>query len=464
MTKEIKYDKIEKEQRFWSLVLFIPLAVLILWCLLGAFSVVLGAYPFSDDFESYNLGDLAGQGGWQHFDSDGTYNVVDTFSHTGTKSVQIFQNRIDKIGTSILAGQWSFWIYKGNTAKLEIVLQSDSATYDVGCGLIFLDYNIGKLSIFDMADPYPIVDFGNTPYNDWFKVSIDWDFSTMLYRAKMNNENWSEWKNIYYICENDNGFKGIRLRSEYTANTFIDDIAIEPEARVFGITPESETEITIPSTTFEFGWIGLKDWDSLSVVFQNRATGIFTNAKEFEIETEEGEMEFSLEDFNFDKNGKFNFYATATRYVPEVMSGMYLTGRYSYEWSEDLVSPDYWLMINIGGLEPIFEMSNFTDWYAIKSKFDTPTEMFSSIADFFSPIFSKIGEFGNRIQDYFNVNESYSQGYEIGKAVPYFAYFVGEISLFLGGFPILKWLFIIILLLTGIFIFRLILKFIPFIG
>jgi hypothetical protein len=303
--------------------------------------------------------------------------------------------------------------------------------------------------------------------NVWSKIFFELNFNTHIVKISgYNNINYTDIACFWFDgIQGNHTLARMKIYGFKTRAYFDFFDTLEVEGKVWGVEPIGGTEITDLNTIFIFNWQGLENWDSLSVVFQNKATGIFTDAKEFKIdEMGNGEKDLPLKDFNFDKNGKYNFYATASRYVPEVMSGMYLTGKYSYEWSEDLVDPEYWLMINIGGLTPIFEMSNFTDWYTIKSKFDTPTEMFSAIAGFFSPIFSKIGEFGNRIQDYFNVNESYSQGYEMGKAIPYFGYFVGQISLFLGGFPILKWLFIIILLLTGIFIFRLILKFIPFIG
>lgn len=225
-------------------------------------------------------------------------------------------------------------------------------------------------------------------------------------------------------------------------------------------------EIINLETTFEFGWENLYNDDSLSVAFYNRPTGIFSQAKAYEIETigGAGTKELSFSDFNFDRNGKFYFYAITSKYIPTVIEGMYLTGGYSYEWSGDLVDPEYWITILLEGLVEIFEMSDFETWYSEESKFATPTAMFVSITGFFEPIFNKIGEFGSRIVDYFNVNEAYNQGYGIGKAIPYFSFFVGQTTLFLGGFPILKWLFIVILLLVGIFIFRLILKFIPGLG
>ncbi|GAI58762.1 unnamed protein product, partial [marine sediment metagenome] len=196
------------------------------------------------------------------------------------------------------------------------------------------------------------------------------------------------------------------------------------------------------------------------------ATGIFSDSIEYQIDEIgiSGSKTLLFQQFNFDRNGKFYFHAVATRHGIEFIEGMYITGRYSYLWSGDLVDPEHWFAINIEGFTPIFGMSDFEEWYAVESKFAEPTDMFFAIAGFFQPTFNKIGEFGNRIKNYFDLDKVYSQGYEMGKAIPYFTYFVGQIGLFLGGFPVLKWVFIIILLLTGIFIFRLILKFIPFLG
>ena len=268
----------------------------------------------------------------------------------------------------------------------------------------------------------------------------------------------------YFFAPNNHSLKN--FYSRYTKTDGVWNLTPYPTLRVWGIDPVSETEITDLDTNFEFGWEGLDDWDSLWVNFQNRPTGIFTEGQEILITTTpSGSAVFNLTDFNFDRYGTFYFHAVAGREVPEVIEGMFFTGKYTSEWTGDLVSPDYNLILTTTtGLAPVFEMSDFEEWYGANAKFDEPTDMFSAIAGFFDPIFNKIGEFGDRIADYFNVNEAYSQGYEIGKAVPYFTYFVGQVSLFLGGFPIMKWLFVIVLLLTGIFIFRLIMKFIPFLG
>ncbi|GAH93161.1 unnamed protein product, partial [marine sediment metagenome] len=320
----------------------------------------------------------------------------------------------------------------------------------------------------DQAGLRWLINPGTLPDDDWVEIKIiHYENNTFKVGWSAPGIEYTESEDCYW-WNTTNSDATLEYIIFTTKGTFyFDEFGKEKGAgKVWGISPDSATEITNLGDNFTFGWQDLDDWDTLSVVFQNRASGIFSNAKEYQVETigASGEKTLSFENFNFDRNGKFYFYAVATRTVLEVIEGMFLTGKYSYEWSDDLVDPDYWIAINIEGYTPIFEMSDFEEWYAVKSKFAEPTDMFFAIAGFFQPTFNKIGEFGNRIKDYFDLDEVYSQGYEIGKYIAYFTYFVDQISLFLGGFPILKWVFVVILLLTGIFIFRLVLKFIPFLG
>jgi len=238
------------------------------------------------------------------------------------------------------------------------------------------------------------------------------------------------------------------------------------EGNVWGISPASETEITNLNSYVVVGYEGMTDYDSLYINFKNLRTGLATTAKEYKVSEigDSGELEISLLDFNFDKNGEWYLQAVAT-YEGYQYQGEYFLSGYGWNWTENLTDNIYYLNINIEGFEPIFEMSDYNDWYAENVlRFESPTDMFVMVAGFIEPIFSNIGEFGKRIINYFDLNTAYEKGYQIGLAIPIFTYYVNQISLFLGGFPIIGWLFIILLILVGIFIFRLIMKFIPFLG
>lgn len=462
-----------KKRNWWAIGVLIFFAVAIIWCLTGVLSFLLGfqsatayaTYFFDDDFESYNLGDLNGQGGWT---GDILYDVVDSLKHSGGKGILINtaipSTAIYKTAASLEVGEFSFWFYPiTGEMRYEFYAESDNPAWM----MIWLKTLDNDLLRYLSGSGFVAV-FSDFSLSEWHNLAIDWykDGNRLKYRLSLDSGSWTEYFDIGYDNANIVGVNKFRLEGG-EVNLGIDDIGevLPTEPRVWGIDPVSETEITSLEDTFEFGWEGLDEWDTLTVVFKNRDTGILMEAQEILVSTSpSGAMTFNFSDFNPDRNGIFHFFAVAGRSVLETIQGMFITGRWTYEWTDDLVDPEYWLDFNIEGITPIFEMSDFEGWYGEISKFATPTDMAVAITGFFEPIFKKLGEFGNRISDYFNVAEAYTQGYEIGKNIPYFAYFLDQLNMFFGGFPVMKWLFVLILLLVGIFIFRLIMKFIPFLG
>ena len=451
MLRYLKQQKVSKTA-IWGL--FLSIVVLIVPLVCGAYTTF-----FVEDFETYELGALAGQNGWS---SNGIVgNTLPPYEYPVRSGEKSISKGAIKSFSSNSNGIISIWIWLGGGASSQGLTLKEGEVYleNMRISLIFYDcLEPVYCKLRDGLDEF----IANVDKGKWQNIQLRWADKKWAYN--LNDTGWSAQRNFFDTSgENIDNF-----RVDFATGTYLDNIGVYVPflGRVWGITPVSGTEITSADTSFSFGWEDLEVWDTLSVVFQNEDTGIFTEAKEYIIETvsPSGQESLYFSDFNFDRNGIYHFFATATRTAMEIVEGMYLTGRYSYEWSDDLVDPEFWYTINIEGFEPIFEMSDFFTWYGSVSKFATPTDMFVSIAGFFEPTFNKIGEFGNRIKDYFNLSEVYSQGYEIGKTIPYFSYFVGQISLFLGGFPVLKWVFVVILLLTGIFIFRLVLKFIPGLG
>lgn len=311
----------------------------------------------------------------------------------------------------------------------------------------------------------------NLPDDEWVEVKI------LIYNNHSFKVGWSapyipytESTFCFWFSETEADVILDKLVFFARTNNYFDEfkaegIPPELEGQVWGINPNSGTEITDLNTTLTIGYQDLGNYDSLYVALKHPQTGLFTNAKKYDILDigSNGELGINLQNFNIEKNANWYLHAVATYEGYQYEDELFLSD-YGWNWTGDLTDGSYYLDVNIEGFEEIFAMSDFNSWYAEYSKFDEPTEMFSSIVGTFSPIFSVIGEFGNRIKNYFDVNSAYSKGYEIGKAIPIFSYYTGQITHFLGGFPIISWLLIIILILVGIFIFRIILKFIPFLG
>ena len=72
-----------------------------------------------DDFESYDLGPIHGQGGWKGWFNDPAWgaDVVDIYSHSPTKSLEIVTNS-DLIHEyeGVNSGEWLYTSWQDSTA------------------------------------------------------------------------------------------------------------------------------------------------------------------------------------------------------------------------------------------------------------------------------------------------------------------------------------------------------------
>lgn len=239
------------------------------------------------------------------------------------------------------------------------------------------------------------------------------------------------------------------------------------EGQIWASDPASGTIITNPESSFTFNWAGIDPYNLLGIGFNNRLTGISSDYIYYEIDSLIGSSTtINLNTFGIDRNGNWYFQGFLTALTPETYEDVFFTGRYTSISTNDLAEDqNYYLTFSVLGFETIFVMETFEDWYAINStRYDSPTNMFIAITGVIGPIFNRIGEFGQRIEDYFNLDEAYSSGFGIGRNIPIFGYYLAQISFFIGNFPFIKWVFIILLFFVGVFIFRLVLKFIPFLG
>jgi len=218
------------------------------------------------------------------------------------------------------------------------------------------------------------------------------------------------------------------------------------------VSPASESTIEDIEDEITFSWSGwnFEDiWTEFLFWFIEENTGLATHRVLYEPLTENGQISFPFSDFEFEKNGDYYLKARKS----------------SVKYGQELIYPDYWIRIEIEGWEYLFEMPDWETWYSENvEQFATPTAVFSGFAGFISPIFNKIGEFGNTALKFLDTDEAYDTGYNLGINIPVFSHYVDEIEVFFGGFPIIKVFLGFMVILIGIFIVRLILKFIPGLG
>jgi hypothetical protein len=426
------------------------------------FTNVFGATIF-EDFNSYTANvDLLGQGSWTG--TPDTCWVVDDVNcfegkcaETHTSNSQIYKDFASSTdGTRVI------YLRLKNYSQYKLVFRYSGIGAHSGNladfyheeNVFSMETHIGEKTI-----------LATTTADVWFKLTCEYQGldhfaeAERQVRCKVNNNTFSAWKQIYSPADN---FTRVYFQSYYVGDRF-DYFASEeytppppPAFRVYGISPVSGTEITSTSTDFTFGWEGLDPeiYEGFTLNFREKNTGIVVKQKIFFTSSIYGATTTPLINFEFDKNS--DYYLES--------AGILVSDYYRVEAYNDLVSPDYFLTINFEGLSPVFEMTDFETWYGVNSKFATPTAIFTSITGFLSPVFSKLGEFGARTTDFFDIADAYTRGYNLGLIFPTFSQYVDEIEVFMGGFPIVKLFLIALIVLLGIFAIKLIMKFIPFFG
>jgi hypothetical protein len=195
-----------------------------------------GGGIFNDDFESYSLGNLNGQGNW--FGSS-IFQVVNTLAQSGTKSgysaVYTIPYDISRYETKKLSGTQSIYIYfsggrSGPTNEILFNLRTNT-----GLGGSFLNtygfkYNsiTGKWEFIyqEASAPYNlIVLVDDVSKQTWHSIQVEFNEPNWKYRLKLDDGNWSSWLDFFDYLDpaSINGVEGFRILT-YGVEAWFDTI------------------------------------------------------------------------------------------------------------------------------------------------------------------------------------------------------------------------------------------------
>lgn len=466
-----------------KIVAFFAFLGIILW-----FSLVYGA-SFEDDFNSYNNGQLLNQGSWVAGNFDAVnpqgFEVESTTTYEGSKAVSVHlsdtfvTSDIKKVFTPESSATTYFSLrYSGTMAYYDMAY----VTFWSGSSLKIFFRVISSMAgivtqVYSGGDWQEVTPPTAFQADTWYPFKIEWDDANHNDRFRVANYNnasstWADWSNWYAV--HNSPYTTIDTIDLYAYNflpndTFVWDMywdtfsetdpttAPPAEFRIWGIDPASSTEITATSTEFTFGYEGFAStiWNGIIVNFCEEITGICANEKKYpkaDLSGTSGEKTLTFDDFDFDANGHYDL-------IGDAYFGMFNS---NWEWSEgytgDVVSPDYYVMINFEGLPEIFQVEVPETWYTEHTEYATSTAFFSTISGILTPLFSKIGEFGDRISTFFDQNEAYSRGKNIGAILPTFKLYIAQFSFLFGGFPIIETFILAMVVMVGFFLFKLVFR------
>jgi len=460
----------------WLLALFF----IIIGVLIGSLVSGTQAGILNDNFEAYSTGALTGQGAWG---TDPDFVVVDTFSHTGSKSVYIVNkdeiSSIYSLGSEKTTGiqTWYFntdGTHTGTSCKV---------SFGVGSGADNLSnfgiyYNTGttKWDLYyqDGITPYSLVVVSaDVSLGSWHSIQAEFDEPNWRYRIKLDNDDWTGWISFfdYYNPALYDYVNKVWLGNQRT-KAWYDDLGgeIETYAYIEGLSPASGTSILDTDSTITIGYYFIDPdiYDGILFNFRQDRTGIIGDSYNLEEIDGSGSdtLELPLSIFNIDQNGKWYLEGLAYYSHLDIEGGMFLTTRgYIEEFTENLVIDDYYLLFNDDELPEFYTFTDADDWYSANIvRFDSPTDFFIAFVGLMTPIFENIADFGIRIQEMFDTTQSYDRGFALGEIFPIARGYIEKIDMFFGGFPLATFFMYIILVMISIFVIRLVMKFIPFFG
>ena len=185
-----------------------------------------GNIMFQDDFESYPLGTIGGQGLWEPV--DGGLTVADSVAYSGTQSLNTVLR--DNHSTVMFPENsphvlYTFRFYQnGPNTTLRFTFEADYLHNGFNISAIEGDIQVqgfDESNIVLHQDAYE--------YNEWVKLDIELRADTHTGRTRVNDGPWSEWHHFVASNEGISQFTGFTIIHDgylYTNRTYIDDIKI----------------------------------------------------------------------------------------------------------------------------------------------------------------------------------------------------------------------------------------------
>lgn len=368
-----------------------------LFLILGLFLPIIvkaSVFDFTDNFDSYDLGDFYNNDNWT-ISATGTLYIINanpspksfpnllSFSTTSSNK----ERAMDKVISGYQpTGVFSFYNkswYSGDGAYQLIGFDE----YNNGCFYLIGSYcTIGAYNYFCWwLDTFGYIASSSLP-TSWEKFSIEWNETGGLHqiRYKKNEENWSDWHN-YGSCI---GIKRINITDS--------SIIYSQTARYFFDSFLSGTAYGICGT-------------NLDCIFCTNQTACENNGC------------FWIE-------GNYLEYGFLTQCVP----------------TEIPIQEE---------LEEAFEPLNY---YASNSEYGTPTGVYISLTNITYGLFSYVSSWISHFSNLFDLTEATQKGIEYGQSIPKIRGYLMLFNNIFGNIPIAEVFIFYLIVLIGIIIFRIV--------
>lgn len=177
----------------------------------------------TDNFNSYNNGDLNGQGGWS---GDAKYDVQGDTVNEGTKAIEIADSSNSIIAitaTSTANGKITVFVRKTTVASDEIVFK---VRVGAGEGFAFR-FESDDVDLSDSSGNFTVEVVSGLSADTWHIIEAEWTSGTPYQaRVRVNGGSWSSLTN----CRANGPYNNLRIATTIGASDFcyFDNISENP--------------------------------------------------------------------------------------------------------------------------------------------------------------------------------------------------------------------------------------------
>lgn len=412
-----------------------PLLILALTGVLviSIISIVLSSSVFSDTFNSYNVGNLVGQGSWVSWASKTSAKVQSDQVYEGSKAVKLLKGAgnyeaAKKIGTQIVSGFGSFAFYGIPSVNQYVRFTQSTETKYCNISMGATGSNLLNMSCTASTG----VDLTFT-MGVWHIVLFEWDGVEKKARMNLDGTGWTVWKTSDFTS-----FDRIIIYSNSSVEGYLDTFG--EEICMSGFCDKCYTPYTCQNADCCWYYASLPEFNVCSDCPSECAGGYYDCAYCLTQETCE---EYIPTCYWINGECKYSqgYCSTGLRIV-------FCTTE------EDCTNNGGYWYDDFCWTNPKSTLTSWEDYYDIHGEGEVPTEFVNGLAASIGDFISKVGGFLTTFNASFDKRAAYQRGQDFGSYLPIARGYLGILDTFAGNLPIGDFFLFVLIFMLAVGVFR----------
>ena len=396
---------------------------------IGIIFLTFASSIFVDTFDTYNNGNLSGQGGWSTCATYTSAVVQDTIVGSGSKAAQFNGTNKKsgcKIGTSQASGLVSFWVRRDNTTNTTIRMRQ-------GVSGDYWQLSITNIAGFSNSGTGTCLGNLSMSTDGWYIVVVEW--TPNQDRINWNGTGWSNWCATNFISLD----RWEQFNSS-TYNLYLDQIG--EGVCMLGSCDFCTTPQMCQAADCCWYYSHLPDFNVCSDCPSECAGGYYDCA-------------YCLTQEDCEDYTPTCYWENDQCYYSSAVCGEGLMVIYCTTEVTCTGNGGYWYD-EFCWTTPKSTLTSWENYYDTNGENEEPTEFVNGLATAVGDFISKVGGFLTTFNTSFDKRAAYQRGQDFGSYVPIAMGYLGILDTFAGNLPFEDFFLFILIFMLAVGVFRIV--------